>query len=460
MKGTVSIVQCVDTEGPLYESLESTFERIKEAFDIELKPTEKVLEKLRNKEIELNGKEEVVCDFVSRKRLNYNDTWDKIYQMLHIAFSDDFRYQILDSYGGGYCFNWFCIDHVGFRYNPRRRAGGYHVIFEEYARLLKAYNCKTDRIYWHFHPKGFSQDAHRTGDNHSFSNLHNEILARRIIDHQWFPVANRPTTSEHMDYNLWLEQWIPFDFANMNMMNNNGLESQTAAGRVPGRVADWRGAPTDWTIYHPSVWDSRRIGGLRRYIARCLYMNCRHSTITEEELNNAFLSANEGKNILVSVTNHDFRDMVAETKGFIALTRKVAAKYPKVKYKWSNAVEAMRHVLELTKEPPPVLSCKIDKNLLYVTSNKPLWGPQPFLAIRTSEGNYYHDNFIINSETDWTYVFDKDSILLDMVSKIGIASNDTVGNTIVTVCDLDTPDNWKINYLNIDDWIDDKIISV
>lgn len=34
----VHVVHCIDTEGPLYESLPETFKRLKELFDIELVP--------------------------------------------------------------------------------------------------------------------------------------------------------------------------------------------------------------------------------------------------------------------------------------------------------------------------------------------------------------------------------------------------------------------------------------
>ena len=40
-KRIVYIVHCVDTEGPLYESLSAKFERIKDLFGVNIKPTSK-----------------------------------------------------------------------------------------------------------------------------------------------------------------------------------------------------------------------------------------------------------------------------------------------------------------------------------------------------------------------------------------------------------------------------------
>ena len=138
--------------------------------------------------------------------------------------SENFRNQLLDVDANGYCFNWFCMDHVGYKNNPRRRTMGYHGIFEEYKRMLKEYDCQLDRLYWHFHPIGFSRDARLIGHNFSFTNSHYEILTRKIIDHGWFPAAIRPTLSIRMDGNLWLEQWIPFDLGNMNVDDHSDLK--------------------------------------------------------------------------------------------------------------------------------------------------------------------------------------------------------------------------------------------
>lgn len=450
MPGTVFVVHAVDAEGPLYESLEATFARIKEAFELELEPSRQTLDKLRSKEIPCFGKEDAIAEFVREDLLNYNDNWDKIRNMHEVLMSHQFRSRVLDSWGQEYCFSWFCMDHVGYSSNPRRRDMGFHAVFEQYVRLLKEHDCARDRIFRHHHPMSFSRDAHRHGANYSFSNLHNEILARRIIDHAWFPAASREALSENMDINLWLEQWIPFDYANLNL-DESGPEQLIAAGRV-----DWRGAPTDWSIYHPSVWDHRKPGELHRFIGRCLNLNSRHSNITEYEFEKAFRKAEEGQDVLVSFSNHDHRDMLPEAQWVMNTVQNVAGRHPTVRIRWSTAVEAMRAVLGLSRQRPACLQARIDNHSLYVSSDAPIWGPQPFLSIRTKEGNYYHDNFIIDSNTHWTYPFDHDSILLEAVASLGVATNDTVGNTTVMVCDLVRPQEWKINYLNANDWFEEN----
>ena len=87
MKKIVYIVHCIDTEGPLYESLQAKFDRIKEVFGVKIKPTTKNLRRLREKKISLNGNEEKVANLLSNHLTNYNDTWKKIDKMHSKIFS-------------------------------------------------------------------------------------------------------------------------------------------------------------------------------------------------------------------------------------------------------------------------------------------------------------------------------------------------------------------------------------
>lgn len=89
MEKIVYIVHAVDTEGPLYESTEATFERLKSSFNIELEPTFANLQKLRHREIFLNGLEDKIVEFLDPSLQNYNDSWDKIDLMLSKILSND-----------------------------------------------------------------------------------------------------------------------------------------------------------------------------------------------------------------------------------------------------------------------------------------------------------------------------------------------------------------------------------
>lgn len=51
----VYFVHCIDTEGPLYETIEATFSRIKQIFNINIEASRENLIKLQNSEIGLGG---------------------------------------------------------------------------------------------------------------------------------------------------------------------------------------------------------------------------------------------------------------------------------------------------------------------------------------------------------------------------------------------------------------------
>lgn len=451
MSGTVYIVHCVDTEGPLYESLEATFKRINQWFNVDLPPNHETLLKLQNMEIDLGGKEEGIANLLRTDQLNYKATWDQLYKMYDTLNSEAYRNKILDSSGGPYCINWFVIDHVNYVTNPRRRTLGFNAIFDEYKNILERYNLTQDALYLHFHPMSFSREAHRVGSNISFSNILNESIARKIIDYNWFPAAYRPTCTEHIDLNIWLEQWIPFDFANNNKEKDDLLESEIQAGRFPNRLMDWRGTPTDWSIYNPSVWDARKKGNLNRYIARCLGLKSRHTTLSVAELEAAFQRAASGKDTLVSTFNHDFRDMISEVNELRDMVMGMLKKYPAVRFEWSNAVQAFRNTLNMPYKEPPVIKINLTNNAVIIKSDCELWGPQPFLAIKTKEKRYYHDNMVHLNGNSWAYVFDDDSIQIDLVSQVGIGTNDKYGNTVVVTSKENDLSEYVTTYWNKSD---------
>lgn len=446
-KGTVYVVHAVDTEGPLYESLEANFQRIYEHYGIKIYPSKKNLELIQKKKIKLpNNLKEKISALVNKSMLNrLLGSWDQIDKMHETLMSKKWRLKLKDSYNKGYVFSWHCMDHVYFENNPRRKAMGFHAVFEHYKNLLNFYDIERDKIYFHFHPPSLSRDSHRQSCGFNINMLHNEILARRIIDHSWFPSCFRP--GGHMetgDINFWLENWIPFDLGHQNVEDPQEI---LKIHPIPGRFVDWRGAPTDWTIYHPDFYNHRKIGKMKRWIARCLNIQTRYNNIDLHEMKKAFRQANDGKNVLVSITNHDFRDMIKEVEQFVKLVKKANKFFPKVKFKWANSVEGFRGALKLKKSKPINFKIKMSKNYVVVKSDKKIWGPQPFLALRTHEGKYYRDDMIIDKNNTWKYPFDVHTISKNALSHLGIASNDELGNTTVAVYNFKTKKIFQ-NFLN------------
>jgi hypothetical protein len=441
----VHIVHCIDTEGPLFESLAAKFERMRELFGIDHVPATRAnLEKLQRGEIDLAGREAAVMELLSSHRVRYNETWTELDRMLEQITSPSFRDSRLDSRGQGWRYTWFCMDHIGFDYNPRRRDIGYHNIFDRYRELIGQQPGHGDGLQWHFHPMSAHHDAHRCATHYLREPAIFDILARKVIERGWFPAAYRAGfQAERPDSHWFLEQWIPFDISNMALDDNSALDGSIDLRN--GRSSDWRGAPSDWSLYHPDHDDWRRPGGCRRVIGRCLNVMNRIASIDQREMDKAFAAAAAGAPTLVGVCGHDWRDLGAEVECVRDLAEESRRRFPAVELRYSEASEAFRDVLWPDGCPDPAIRLEAvmhpaaDGDVPYLevrTTAGRVFGPQPFLAIETRGRRFLHDNFDFSPEGDrWYYAFHDDTLPLDQVARIGIAANDRAGNTQVIVID-------------------------
>lgn len=441
MAEELHVVHCIDTEGPLYESLEATFERIGAIAGVHLESSRDTLAKLQRGEIPLGGKEEMVRRVVSEDLLRYNDTWDKVDAMLDEMMSDEYRHRYADPEGRPWTFNWFCVDHVGYDTNPRRRDMGYHNIFDHYAARLREADSP-DELHWHVHPMPTYREAHRNATSYLRSPHVLETLARRIIDRRWFPVAFRPGFHvERPDSHWLLEQFVPFDFGNQAMPGDDLVESQ--ADVADGRFGDWRRAVDDWSHYHPHHDDYQVAGACRRTIFRCLNVGTRFRLLDEAEVRRAFERASQGNVTVLAFTNHDFRDMRPDVDGVHGLVTKVSKEFPQVRWCNSGALGAARAALGLeASEEPLTLTAEFERGQgalrMEVRANRPIFGPQPFLAVKSHDQRYEHDNLDIQEPfRRWTYVFDEQSFRPEAIETIGLGAADAAGHVDVRLFGAD-----------------------
>ena len=65
-----------------------------------------------------------------------------------------------------------------------------------------------------------------------------------------------------------------------------------------------------------------------------------------------------------------------------------------------------------------------------------IFGHQPFLAIKTKNGSYFHDNLdTIEPKLKWSYTLDEQTIPLESISQIAAASAGKAGK--FSICKLD-----------------------
>jgi len=443
---TVYIVHHIDTEGPLHEPMQEVFKRIETILGVSLNlfPSQQNLKKIQAGQLENlnNSIVDAARAIADPHLLGFKSSWSEVDEMLYRMMSKDYRDSLRDSFGNGWIYNWHILDHVGFVTNERRRDLGYLNIFNHYEQILKETKSDQDELHWHFHPVPFFREAHipATSYDNSFYELH-QVMCRRLIEKHWFPRINRAGFhTVRPDSNFFLEQWLPFDASNQSMIEEN---EQVQKDAINGRFGDWKGAPSDWSVYHPDLYDWRKRGNLKRAIAKCLNLKTRFRNISENELAIAFTKAqHESSGVYVGVTNHDFREMSVEIEAFYHLLTRVAKNYPDVKFQFSGALSAFRNALgyspkEIQKDRIQI-KAQINEQVLTVeVVNGALFGSQPYLALKSITGNYWHDNFDFgNPGKEFFYTFDRNTISLEALCTIAIAANDKYGNTSIVAMQL------------------------
>ena len=441
MARPVYVVHCVDTEGPLHESVEATFERLKAIFGLDLEPSVALLRQLQAGEVDLGGIEQAVRKVVDPHLLDYNDTWDKVDRMLASCMSPAFREETVDSEGNGWVYNWFCVDHVDYDVNPRRRDIGYHNVFDHYQGAIRDTGSPQDGVQFHYHPHNFRKEANISAAHWwASSDSLTQILCRRVIDRRWFPAAHRAGFHVIRPESHWfLEQHIPFDLSSQAVAAV--ADDSAQSGLDDGRWGDWRRAPVTWEPYHPAHDDYQERGSCRRWVARCLNIGTRYRLLTEDHVRQAFAEAEADRPVVLAFTNHDFRDMRPDIVGVRELLVRVGREFPDVPFVFSEAITAMREALQLPAQPACELEVTLSRtgpstHALEIRSQVPTFGPQPWLALRTVAGTYHHDNLDIDEPFHrWRYVLDEETYPLGALDAIGLAANNAYGTTTVVNVD-------------------------
>lgn len=429
-ESTLHIVHCVDTEGPLTETLAATFERVSSVFGLKLPVTSETLIKLQNRDLSLGGNEDAVARMVAPELLAYNTNWDRIRGMLDELLSDKFRRRMLDDSGNGWVFSWHCMDHMHYPDNPRQKDVGYGNVFRFYRSVLGETGSKQDELNWHFHPASITGNPLHAATSYTNSYVVlNEILCRRILEDGWFPVVSRPGFhAERPDSHGFLEQWIPFDYANQ-VHEEEGDQPDTARGRF----GDWRRAPSSWRGYNPSHDDYQLPGSCRRTIFRCLNVGTRLRTLKLSHVRQAFTEAREGGAAILAFCNHDYRDIRPDVEIVRAMIAEVRPEFPDVAMRFSGAEAAARELLGVAAGPSPQLSLRIVGNRLVVRLERgQIFGPQPFLALKGREGRVFHDNLDVQEPGRlWTYTLDDQTLPLSALAAAGVGTAGRYGGSHV-----------------------------
>jgi hypothetical protein len=390
---TLYVVHCVDTEGPLEETLQATFQRLKDRFGLEMPPSLSLLNRLQQGMLDLAGREEEVAAFLAPRRLDYLSLWGEVEASVAAVTDPDFRRSHCDGAGGGYRFSWFITDVVGYCANPRRKAEGFHAIWDQY-RLFLHESAPEDVLGWHFHavtPDGQPLEYNTSWTSNDWPE---RVLARRIIERGHFPGLFRAGGNVmRNDLSHWLERFIPLDFSSCSRPDGGGR---------PGSQEDWRGAPTEWGAYHPDFRDYRRPGGMQRWVFRTMPIENRCGYLQPDEVEDAFAQAADRGSAVLSLSNHDRRELRPDVEYVHELVRRTAERFPEVQWRYANAQQAAAAHLDLAPTGPPGLKLSLKDGLLWIESDRRLFG-EPFLALEQQGGLFFRDNPTQEGPLTWAY---------------------------------------------------------
>lgn len=348
MPGTVSVVVCMDTEGPCADP----------------------------------DNPELLA------------SWSQVDAAMDKLFSTAFRQRRPDPFGGVLRIGWFFLTWTGFRTNPRGRDFGYHAVRDHYlARWGAALQGLGDEECWHYHHPPASGIGNEWGIDWAASSEYEAIVSRQVLERAWFPACFRAGgTILTPESSRWVDAWFPIDFSNRAPLH------------LPGLV-DWRTGVAEWAVYHPSPEDFRRPGSGRRHLARCLDLVTGVHALTEQDVVAAFERAAGGRNAILSVFEHDYRDIEPRLDGFRDLLAAVGARFPEVPWRYDAPRAALRRYLGAPRQPALLLEATTGREGVLVSSSGAIHQSVPWLAVRTAAGAVRHieDGLLRLDETHWRW---------------------------------------------------------
>jgi len=431
---TVFVVHAVDTEGPLDESIDATFQRLQDIYGYDFPRSEESLRLIQAGKGDSLGMSaadaESAAITFSEANLSYNRSWGEIDEMCEEVFGREFREAALDSDGQPWKISWFCMDHGDLASNPRSKALGYGIVHDFYKNAICRFDSD-DEIQFHFHPRALNGDplsASTSYNNNSHHFVHE--LAQRLLRFEWFPSSFRPGFhSIRPDSNLFVEQWFPFDYSNQSYDTHTGQPDLDG-----GRFGDWGKSTKSWAGYRPAVHDYQSQGELRRTVFRCLNVGTRHRLLTRGHVLEAFQEARERGFSVLAFTNHDWRDIRPDISWVRSTVASVASDFEDVKFLYSGAEQAGVATVG-NQRVKPNLSLGVTGGAAVINlDGGEIHGGQPFFEFQTASGQVFHDNLdVVKPGLVWTYRFDSATFSIDEISKIGVGAASRGGTSAKVV---------------------------
>ena len=331
------------------------------------------------------------CDDPNNKSIL--STWEKVDKAMDKLFIDNTRNHFPDTNGMPFKIGWFFLSWTGFIENPRNRDFGYHKVRDHYlsrwGALLKKYG---DEHCWHYHHPAKSKVGNEWGLDWDANREYSNIISKQIIDRKWFPISFRAGGTIHTSKSsAWVDDWFPFDYSNRSPIKIEGL-------------VDWSRAIDNWSIYRPDKFVFSRRGNGKRFIARSLDLSTNIYSINDYEIEKAFIRAQGGQPSIISVFDHDYRDIEERIKNFLNRIENISNRYPNIQIEYANPSEAIIKSLSIERFPTSIfVEAAVHNNKLRIWTTSPIYQTIPWIALegKTGDISQLTDNVVRCSPTSW-----------------------------------------------------------
>jgi hypothetical protein len=268
-----------------------------------------------------------------------------------------------------------------------------------------------------------------------------QALAQSLLEAEVFPVSFR--SGWHYMDNEWqnyLNQLLLY-----SMDNDSPNYGPWYTNGVIFNVLDWSQAPLDFIPFNPSPTNYQVPGQSPGWNVRSVKMQ----NVTQTLMNDIFAAAAAGTDQVASLWAH-----LAETDFLPSLVRldelahAAATNYPTVPFLYCTAVEAMQRWRGLAGQTPLQLGIieqvQGETVTLALHTDKPIFQPQPFVAVKDLYGQYQIVPCPGSGTNSWTAVL---PVPRGMAAKYGVAMTDLAGNLTTRIVRY-VPDDLFIDNLD------------
>jgi len=358
------------------------------------------------------------------------------------------REKIKDSYGTPVKFTWWMMAGQIFRYGvnvnvPIANTMGLYLMKAHHGAAIKQFG---DELTLHYHTFAWTDynadGAFYWNQAKSFNECRDDFdftLAQYLLEENTFPVSFR--SGWHYMDNYWqnhLDSLLPYS------MHNDYPAKRFVTDEPIDNVYDWSKCSPYWVPFHPSKTNYQLPGSCKGWNLRSKHIGGISNTV----LTDMFTKANNGVTQVACLWGHlPEAEFLTNIENIDKLAHALNTKFPKVKFRYCSAIEAMQRFQKSTDTiaPKVTFSEKLtgDNVTFTISTDEPIFQPAPFVAVK----DIYERLIVVPCKQTGTNSWETtQSFSKKILAKAGVALTDIVGNQTLAY----------IKYLQDEIYIDNK----